>query len=114
MKRVITVESKFEEDVLVSFKLIKIVPEFDTNIRSVGVCIRCGRGYTPYIGKDNGEYNSCTLWIDPLYQSNETYLLNTRTSKVTKETYERSLKIWNTTPDIKVIDIGFKDIGEMS
>lgn len=113
MKRVITVESKFEEDVLVAFKLIKIVPEFDANIKSVGVCIRCDRGYAPIIGKDNFEHNSCTLWIESLHQSNETYILNPRTSKVTKETYERSLKIWNTTPDIKVIDIGFKDIGEM-
>lgn len=113
MKRVITVESKFEEDELVAFKLIKIVPEFDTNIKSVGVCIRCDRGNIPYIGKDNNKYNSCTLWINSLYQSNETYLINQRISKVTKETYERSLKIWNTTPYIKVIDIGFKDIGEM-
>lgn len=101
-KRVIKIRSQFKDGFLKSFELVSVTPEFNTyeNYRGWRLSAYCG--YSLYVDD--------TLWIDTDRQQNTKY--DTRL-KVSRDTYKKYLKDWNNDPDIAVIDIGNKIIGEL-
>lgn len=101
-KRLIKVRSQFEYGFLKSFELISVTPEFDIYADYRDYCVMADYGYSTYVDD--------ILWIDTRRQQNTKYGVR---YKISRDTYKKYLEGWNHNPDITVIDIGNKIIGEL-
>lgn len=110
MKHVVKVQSKFDKELLTSFRVLSVEPPFTDNRCDWGTQrVAINNEYVLYI---NGEKRDTSiLWLRKKYNKPVTYAID---GVITYQQYVISLEAWNNAyGDITVIDVGEKLLGEM-